>query len=283
MADKAELLTPLMRLRRRRRAAKLFGVLLTVGILSLVAIVLAVNDGRNYRRLATWLGVEDYLARPFATAPPQPLRSRRSALIVDVPKRLTRQSIEDKDGLVTLPRLTAYERCERLGTDGVEPPTFQATGGEWECLFSQDFGGGPAPSVLFIQIKGTSSGVFRTFRLKLSLLDPGQDVAMIRRTIETIGRFGLELMPESRLYLEDRIKAGSGFTSYLEGYRITLERERGDERRINILVTQLPTATKCGEAGPLPSGTRMHSSITPVAIECLKLPRSRPSGAVQPD
>jgi hypothetical protein len=283
LADKAELLTPLMRLRRRRRATKLFGALLAVGILLLAGIVLAVNDGRNYRRLIVWLGVEDYLARPFATPPPQPLRSRRTMLILDTPTRLTDRRIGDEDRLETPFRLTAYERCERLGSDGGTPAVFHATGGEWECIFSREVGGVPQPSVLFIQIRGTSSNAFRTFRLKLNLLDPSQDSAIVQLTIEAIDRFKLELMPESRRYLDDRIKAGQGFTSFLEGYRITLERERGEDRRFNILVTKLLSGQKCGETGSPPRGTPMRSSIMPMAIDCLKLPQPRSSRTIQPD
>jgi hypothetical protein len=60
-ADNVEALTPLMRLRRRRKAFRIFGSLLILAMLLLAATVLAVNQGRNFHRLADWLGLEQYL------------------------------------------------------------------------------------------------------------------------------------------------------------------------------------------------------------------------------
>lgn len=282
MADKAEILTPLMRLRRRRRTAKAFGTILFVGLMTLIGVVLAVNDGRNYRRLLTWLGMEDYLARPFAAPPPPALRSRRATLVIKVSPRLIQPVAGMNDKLRIFPSLTAYERCERLGKDG--PATsFQAAGGEWECLFSKELGAVPQPSVLFIQIKGTSSSTFRTFRLKLSLLDPGQDTEMLQLAIRSIDQFELELTPENRRYLDDRIRRRIAFSSRLGNYHVSYEPERGDDRRFNLLITQLPQISECGEPPLASRGAPMHSSITQMAIGCLPLPSPRSSGTIQAD
>lgn len=282
MADKAELLTPLMRHRRRRRAAKAFGALLLLGLTLLVAIVLIVNDGRNYRRLAVWLGVEEYLARPFAAAPPPALRARRMTLVVDAPPRLIDPAAGRYDRFHALPRLTAHERCERLGEDG-PAASFQAAGGEWECLFSKAFGTTAEPSVLFIQIKGTSSSTFRTFRLKLSLLDPQQDEEMFSLVASSIDRFGLELTPENRRYISDRIRAGDTFSSRLEEYRISYDRERDDDRRFNLLITPPPEISACSRPISPSRGYPMLSSTAPITLECLPLPKPRLLRPIQAD
>ncbi len=282
MADKAELLTPLMRLKRRRRAAKAFSAILITGLLLLVGIVLAVNDGRNYRRLVTWLGMEQYLARPFVASPPAALRARRMQVAPKAPPRLIRSPSGTHDRFHVTPRLTAHERCERIGKDG-PASSFQAAGGEWECLFSTELGAAPEPSVLFIQIRGTSSSTFRTFRLKLSLLDPGADEEMFRLAILSIDRFGLELTQESQDYLNDRLRTGKVFSSRLGNYRVSYERERTDDRRFNLLITQLSRTSACGPPIPATRGAPMFSSIAPFTLECLTLPQPGPSRPVQPN
>jgi len=248
----------------------------------LVSIVLAVNDGRNYRRLVTWLGMEEYLTRPFAASPPPALRARRASLIVDAPPRLIRPAVGTYDRFRLSPRLTAHERCERLGGDG-PAASFQAAGGEWECMLSTELGTTPEPSVLFIQIKGTSSSTFRTFRLKLSLLDPGQDDEMFRLVSRAIDRFGFELTQENRRYLNSRIRAGNAFSSRLEGYRVSYEKERDDDRRSNLLITQLPQISACQQPILASRGASMQSSTAPFAIECMPLAHSPASRPIQPD
>lgn len=282
MADKAELLTPLMRLKRRRRAAKAFGVILFIGLMLLVGVILAVNDGRNYRRLVTWLGMEQYLARPFVASPPTALRARRMNVVLDAPQRLIRPVVGMYEKFHLTPRLTAHERCERIGKDG-PASGFRAAGGEWECLFSKELGTTPEPSVLFIQVRGTSSSTFRTFRLKLSLLDPEQDEVMFRLAILSIDRFGLELTPESQAYLNERLRAGKVFSSRLENYRVSYERERDDDRRFNLLITQLPQTAACSQPILASQGAPMFSSIAPFTLECLTLPQPGLSRPVQPN
>lgn len=292
--DKAELLTPLKHLQRRQRAAKIFGALLTVGMVLLVCFVLAVNDGRNYRRLVNKLGVEnpvivylhdylpDYLTRPFATAAPQAIKSRRIGRTPRIPMRLTDANVPETERLQRQPRMSAYERCERLAADGGAAPTFQAAGGEWECLFSRELGSDAEPSVLFIQIKGVSSSEFRTFRLKLNRLDPSQNAEMVRLALLSIDAFGLEMSPQSHKYMEDRIRSGDVFSSRLENYRVSLDQERDDSRRLNIIITQRPSSTGCTEGSLFGSdGTRMHASTALVPIGCFPLPSS--SSTIQPD
>ncbi|AYD00545.1 DUF6030 family protein [Neorhizobium sp. NCHU2750] len=284
LADKAEILTPMMRLRRRRRAMTLFIALLAVGLVSLVGIVLAVNDGRNYHRLVIWLGMDDYLARPIATPPPQPLRSHRTALIVDMPKRLTEPRSTGRDRFELTPRFNASERCARLAPEGdKQPPTFQTNNNEWECLYAKQLGHGADPSVLFVQIKGTASDAFRTFRLKLSLLDPSQNAATIQLALQAVERFGLEMTPESRRYLRNRINEGRSFASTLANYRIVLEREREDDRRYNILILPLPASVACGSAAFPSGGAVLNSQITPTPIGCLQIPQPRPLRPIEPN
>ncbi|WP_353622928.1 DUF6030 family protein [Aliirhizobium terrae] len=81
------------------------------------------------------------------------------------------------------PSQAAYDRCRQLGVDGAAA-AFQASGNDWECVFSQELGSTSEPSVLFIQAKGTSPDSFRTFRAKLSLLDPVEDAALIRLALD---------------------------------------------------------------------------------------------------
>lgn len=282
MADKAELLTPLMRLRRRRRAAKAFGALLAVGLALLFGIVLSVNNGRNYQRLVTWLGMDEYLARPFAASPPPALRARRTTLLINAPPRLIRPAAGLHDRLSVLPHLTAHERCERLGEDG-PASSFQAAGGEWECLFSKELGTTPEPSVIFIQIKGASSSTFRTFRLKLSLLDSAEDGEMFKLVARSIDRFGLEMAPENLHYLYERIRTGRSFSSRFYSYRVSYEREKDDDRRFNLMITQLPETSTCGQSTGAPNGASMHSSIVRFPLECLPLRQRALSHPIQPN
>ncbi|MND33903.1 hypothetical protein D3C80_245030 [compost metagenome] len=282
MADKAELLTPLMRLRRRRRAARAFGALLAIGLALLLGIVLSVNDGRNYRRLTKWLGMEQYLSRPYVAPVPVTVRARRMTLVVDAPPRLFLPVFRPHKRLSIFPHLTAHERCERLGESGTLP-IFRADGGDWECLFSTQRGTTPEPSVLFIQVKGASSSTFRTFRLKLSLLDPGKDDEMFKLVARSIDRFGLEMAPENLHYLYDRIRTGLSFSSRFDGYRVSYERERDDDRRFNLLITQLPETSTCGQSAVSSNGASMHSSIVHFPIECLPLQQRTLSRPIQPN
>jgi hypothetical protein len=284
-ADKAELLTPLMRLQRRRRAARAFVALLVAGVVLLAGTVLAVNDARNYKRLANWLGVEDYLL-PASPPPLQPpARYRRATQLAAAPSQLVDPRTDSKDIFRRFPSLAARDRCGKLAIDGSEPPTFQGSDTEWECLFTLEIGGAPEPSMLFIQVRGSGSDTIRTFRAKLNLLDPCREADLIGATLGAIDRFGLDLSPESRAYLEDRIEAGAEFSSSLENYRISLDRERSDDRRLNLLIAPRPPTQACRRPGIRSNGAPMHSTTVPGPLACLTLtdvPLRLFSGAIEP-
>lgn len=289
LTGKAEILTPVMRLRRRKRAVKIFTGLLFLGLILLSATVLAVNDGRNYRRLVSWAGLDAYLARPIATQTqaqaPATARFRPAPRGVAVPERLTTRTIGDRAGFRAMPDLTAHERCLELTAEGAAAPSFQAAGGQWECLFSQDVGSIPEPSIVFIQVRGTSPTVFRTFRLKLSLLDPSQDSAAIRLALAAIEQFGLAFSPESSSYLAAKLTARQSFSSVLENYRITFEAERGDDRRFNLLITPRRLPQDCANVPSARRHAPMQSTIAPVSVGCLSLPATSGlrSGSVEPN
>jgi hypothetical protein len=172
-----------------------------------------------------------------------------------------------------------------LSADSTAAAAFQASGDDWECVFSQELGSTPEPSILFIQAKGTSPDSFRTFRAKLSLLDPRQDETLIRLSLDSIDRFGLALSPESRRYVEERIMARRNFSSLLENYRIVFEQERDDQKRFNLLIVPLSTPTACTLPRPESDGSKMRSSILEMRLGCLSLSRKPAASgeAVQPD
>ncbi|TNM65381.1 DUF6030 family protein [Aliirhizobium smilacinae] len=293
MKGKAEIMTPLKHLQRRRRATRIFSTLLVTGVVALACFILSVNDGRNYRRFVLWLGAEkyvgrylndylpDYLTQPFSTPVPTAIKSRRMGRVSAASVRLTEPKAVDLEMLQQRQRLSTYERCESLASDGTAAPTFQAAGGEWECLYSRELGSAAEPSVLFIQIKGVSSNEFRTFRLKLNRLDPSQDGEIMRLALASINNFGLEMSSQNRRYLENRIQAGETFSSRLGDFRVSLDLERGDSRRLNIIIIQRPDSS-CSDLVPAVSqGLRMHASMAPYMLGCLALPSS--SRPVEPD
>jgi hypothetical protein len=283
-ADNADALTPLMRLRRRRKAFRVFGTLLILALLLLVGIVLAVNQGRNFHRMVDWLGLEDYLKimQPAASEAPKRYRQGRVATF---PPRLVSSNTDEASAFSRFPSQAAYERCRQLSADSAAMASFQASGDDWECVFSRELGTTPEPSVLFIQARGTSPDSFRTFRAKLSLLDPSQDTELMRLALDSLDRFGLALSPESRRYVGERITMRRNFSSLLENYRISFERERDDEKRFNLLIVPLSTMTTCASPRVESDGRSMSASIAPMRLGCLSLNRKPPiSGqSVKPD
>lgn len=267
--DKAEALTPLMRLRRKRRAFRIFGALLILVIIVLVGTVLAVNQGRNYNRLVHRLGLNSYLLMQQPAQAEAPLRYRRVSRVAAVPPRLMTPNVGQADRLRSIPSQEAHERCLELASGGTAQPSFQSSGNEWECLLSQEIGSAAEPSVIFIQARGTSPDSFRTFRAKLSLLDPNEDQAVIRRTLDAIERFGLALSPESGRYVEERITGGRDFSSLLENYRIIFERERGEGKRFNLLIVPRTSATICGPPGGGKDGAPLRSTTIATPVGCL--------------
>jgi hypothetical protein len=294
LADKAEILTPLKHLQRKRRGARIFGALLLTSVIVFFGFVLAVNDGRNYRRLVNWLGAEDYVDRyirdylpayltgPLPSRAPIAVKTRRIGRGSAIAARLTYPGFRDQEKFEENPQSTVYERCERLAIDGAPAPTFQAAGGEWECLFSREFGSPAEPSVLFIQIKGVSSTQFRSFRLKLNRLDTSQNDEITRLALASIDRFGLEMRSQDRRYLNDLIVTGEKSSSRLGNFRVSVDLERGDDRRLNIIILQKSDTGSCDEQRPVSStGSPMHASFVPYMLACLPLPSS--SRLIQPD
>lgn len=283
-ADKPDVFTPLMRLRRRRKAFRIFGTILILVMLLLVGTVLAVNQARNFHRFADWLGLQDYLRIIEPTTGEAPKNFRRLSRVAAFPPKLMSREIDTTTAFRHFPSQAAYDRCRQLGVDGAAA-AFQASGNDWECVFSQELGSTSEPSVLFIQAKGNSPDSFRTFRAKLSLLDPVEDAALIRLALDSIDRFGLALSVESRGYVEDRITARRNFSSLLENYRITFEQERDDEKRFNLLIVPLSTAVDCALPRQESDGRTMRSSIIQMELGCLSLSRKPPASgqSVQSD
>ncbi|WP_353622927.1 DUF6030 family protein [Aliirhizobium terrae] len=93
----------------------------------------------------------------------------------------------------------------------------------------------------------------------------------------SIDRFGLALSVESRGYIEGRITARRNFSSLLENYRITFERERGDENRFNLLIVPLSTSVGCALPRQESDGRTMRSSIIQMELGCLSLSRKPPA------
>jgi hypothetical protein len=276
-AGKAEIPTPLLRLQRKKRATRIFTALLVMLVALLTGTVLAVNDGRNYHRLIVRLGLADI--RLFGSPPPMPADDQRYQRITAVPAypaRLLAPSVQRATELDRPRRArTAHERCGELGVTGASPSTFQASGGEWECVFSREMGDGPEPSILFVQAKGTSPTSFRTFRAKLSLLDPNEDEGLIRATLDAMDGFGLALSPESRSYVEEKLSMRRGFSSLLEDHRISFEQEREDERRFNLLITPRQPMADCASPVAHVPGSRLRSTTTAEPVGCLRFPNQR--------
>lgn len=271
-AGKADMATPLMHLRRRKRTAMIFLACLSLCVMTLGAIILSVNDGRNYRRLMIHLGLTDYLASPTIEPPPAPQRYRRTGRLPSSLTRVIDLPIIEPAILLRQNQLTSEERCAQLAVDGQTQPAYRSSDDEWECIFQRDFGSVPEPSVLFVQVKGETAGDrMRSFRMKLSLLDPSADALMRDATFQIIDRFSLGLSLESRSYLTGMISERREFSSLVENYRIRFERERGDEQRFNLLLIPRMLTENCDSSHPDGRGRPMQSTILLQPIGCLPL------------
>lgn len=270
-ASKADTLTPLMRLQRRKRAAMIFFAFMAACLILLASIVLAVNDGRNYRRLLTRFGFEHYLSTS-SQAPPAAQRYHRVSRLPDRWSRIIAPAKAAPGVLLQETSLTAEERCARLQTDDGAQSTFQSSDNEWECIFQRELGSAPEPSVLFVQIRGSDpAGDIRTFRMKLSLLDPSVDRQILDLPIEIIDGFEIIMSAESHDYLRGMIAEKREFSSLLENYRISFERERSDERRFNLLLIPRPATRVCADLPSADDGRPMQSAITLAPIGCVPL------------
>lgn len=268
--DRTDILTPADRRRRQRTGALVFGLSLAIVLGGLATTVLAVNDGRNYRRLVRQFGLEDYL---LAVAPPPNLRvSRQNEQNPGrhYPPWLLRASVERNAAFEKAAPLSAEERCGQLRSGKGAEPTFSSTNGDWECLFFEEFGTAAEPASFFVQAKGAEPDVVRIFRLKLNLLDPPVEGSVLDEAIAALQRFGLPMTPETRTYLAEKISARADFTSIVENYRMTFGREMMDERRYNLLILPYPQTIACGEPPSIPPD-RDSTSIYRMPVGCLAL------------
>jgi hypothetical protein len=256
---------------------------MVLAIFLLAGTVLSVNQGRNFSRLVEWLGLDEYLVMVQPPANVAPKRTRRLGPTAAFPARLVAKQAEELVRLIRSPSQAAYDRCRQLGASGDAAPSFQASGNEWECILSQELGSTPEPAVLFVQARGLSPDSFRSFRIKLSLLDPSQDDNLLRLALDSIDRFGLALSPDSRRYIEERIAARRNFSSLLENYRIVFERERDDEKRFNLLIVPLSSSTTCMSPRPKSEGMLMRSTIVNARLGCLSFPDKTSGQAIQAD
>lgn len=256
---------------------------MVLAIFLLAGTVLSVNHGRNFARLVEWLGLDEYLVMVQPPTSVAPKRTRRLSPVAAFPPRLLSRSAEDLRRFISFPSQAAYDRCRQLGVGGNAAASFQASGNEWECVLSQEFGAMPEPSVLFVQARGTSPDSFRSFRIKLSMLDPSQDDDVLRFALDSIDRFALALSHDSRRYIEERMAARRNFSSLLENYRIVFGRERDDEKRFNLLVVPLSSSMTCISPRPESDGMLMRSTIVNERLGCFSFSRKMSGQTVQPD
>jgi hypothetical protein len=268
--EKAGLATPADHRRRRRKSIIVFVLFLIAVVGVLAATVLSVNDGRNYERLVRQYGLQKYF--PLATTPKTIRIDRRRQLPLKgiYPPWLLRQNLELAATFQRPAPSTAEERCFKLKTDSSKDAGFSSSGNDWECILEEEFGSASERASLFIQARGALPDTLRTFRMKLSLIDPAQERAMLRATVDAIDRFGLMLTPESRAYLAERLAARVEFTSALENYRMTFSREMTDDRRFNLLILPRPATSNCGTA-PSTLPDRFGAPRYVMSIACLPL------------
>ncbi|MBW6420404.1 hypothetical protein KX729_03045 [Rhizobium sp. XQZ8] len=267
--DEAEGLTPADLRRRRRSGVLVFSLFLMVVLAGLAATVLAVNDGRNYRRLVQRLGLEHYFLAP----PTQNIRVGRlkiSPPSEHYPPWLIKAGLERAATFEAPETRTAEERCASLKTEKATEATFTPAGNDWECLFFQEFGSASEKASLFVQARGALPDTIRNFRIKLSLVDSTSDQAVIDEATAAIERFGLPMTPETRSYIKEMISTRREFTSIVETYRMTFSKEITDERRYNLLILPRPQTIKCGDA-PETQPDSTATSVYRMPVGCLAL------------
>lgn len=276
--NKKNLLTPADRRRRRRSGALVFLFFLLSVLAILTAAVLGVNDGRNYKRLLRWAGLEAYLP---ASSPPPILRTSGQRRIAPADlslKRLLAGRIERSAGFEKAEPLDPKQRCNRLASEDDEQPRFETGNGMWECVLFRQIGTEqqqPAGTDLeqpsfFLQARGELSDTILSLRVKLNLTDPAQEQAVIDEALAAVYAFGLPLSPESRLYLSEMLPARREFVSTLQNYAMSFERELTDERRFNLLIAPLPQSIDCGEPPAIQPGSD-RARLSSVSLGCLKI------------
>lgn len=268
--DKADRQTPADRRRRQRPAVLVFGFFLAVVLAALATTVLAVNNGRNYKRLVRQFALEQYL---LPTPPAPSLRVSRHKSLPPArhyPPWLLKAGLERMAVFEKTEALSAEDRCGLLRDDRGTTPTFTRSGDEWECLFFEEFGNAPEPAALFIQARGTDPDIVSSFRIKVSLTDLATELAVLSEAIGATERFGLPMTPETRSYLIEKLAGRTEFSSIVENYRMTFSREITDARRYNLLILPRRQAAGCGEH-PSPPPDRWTTPIYRMPVGCLAL------------
>lgn len=273
---KADILTPADRRRRQRSAALVFGFFLTVVLAVLATTVLAVNNGRNYKRLVRQFALEQYLL-PAPPAPPLRIGRQRALPPAEhYPPWLLNAGLERMAVFEKTEALSAEERCELLRDDRGTAPTFTRSGNDWECLFFEKFGNAPEPAALFIQARGTEPDVVNSFRIKVSLTDLTMELAVLSEAIGATERFGLPMTPETRSYLIEKLAGRTEFSSIVENYRMAFSREITDARRYNLLILPRRQTAGCGER-PSPPPDRWATPTYHMPVGCLALRSTTPA------
>ncbi|MBP2560923.1 hypothetical protein J2857_003692 [Neorhizobium galegae] len=268
--DKADIRTPADRRRRQRSTVLVFGFFLAVVLAALATTVLAVNNGRNYKRLVRQFALEQYLL-PAPPAPP--LRVGRHKSLPPAkhyPPWLLKASLERMAMFEKTEALSAEDRCGLLRDDRGTTPTFTRSGDDWECLFFKEFGNAPEPAALFIQARGTEPDIVSSFRIKVSLTDLATELVVLSEAIGATERFGLPMTRETRSYLIEKLAGRTEFSSMVENYRMTFSREITDARRYNLLILPRRQTAGCGER-PSPPPDRWTTPIYRMPVACLAL------------
>lgn len=267
--DKAEELTPADLRKKRRSGMLVFSLFLVAVMAGLITTVLAVNDGRNYHRLVERFGLQDYLIRtPQQTV--RVSRQRPSPPVAHYPPWLMRAGLERSAIFEAPENRSAEERCASLKTENAKEATFTPNSTGWECLFFREFGSASEPASIFVQTRGTLPDIVRNFRIKLSLVDPAFDQAVIDEAIAAIERFGLPMTTETRTYVKEMISTRREFSSIVENYRMTFSKEMTDERRYNLLILPRPQTIQCGDAPEAPPN-EANTPIYRMPVGCLAL------------
>ncbi|TWF56656.1 DUF6030 family protein [Neorhizobium alkalisoli] len=273
--EKVKFATPADRRRRRSGGFLVFWLLLVAVLGGLAATVLAVNDGRNYLRLVHQFHLEQYLL-PAAPAPDLKInRQRQLSPAIRYPASLypgwlLRASLERATTLRAASGPAMEDRCRQLGGESGPVAEYKARGHEWECNYLRPFGDAPEAASLFVQAKGIVAGELHTFRIKTSFTDPAQDDEVLASAISAIDQFELRLSPESRAYLEDKLRNRVSFKSTLENFRAVFGPEMLDQRRFNLVLVARPATSECRSVPET-----ALTSITAVSIACLPLQSGR--------
>lgn len=261
-------LTPVARRQRRRRGIFIFLTLLALILAALAAVVLTVNDGRNWHRIVRQYGLERYFPTSTPDTHLQVSRQKQLPAAALYPVRLLANHIEQIDLFRAQPHLPPAESCDRLKTASGPAPTFTETKGDWECLLSQNFGSAEDPASIFVQVKGNAREGLRSFRVKLSQTDPQEERTVLQHALNAVDRFDLDLATETRRYIAMKMAAKSGFRSFSANYVLSFQKEITDDRRFNLIILPLRADTDCA-ASPDTTPSGLQLALVSVPLGCL--------------